>query len=151
MSSGTHEHEVTVRRLVRATPARVFAAWTEPAHLLRWWGPGPVTCSRADVDLRVGGAFSLTNDLPDGGQVVISGRYDDVDPPHRLAYSWTVTPGEHREHSRVEVTFRAQGSGTEVEVTHTRIPSATVRHDHQQGWLGCLEGLAEHLDRPVGD
>src|SRR5262249_47241843 len=44
-----------VRRVIRAPVERVFAAWTEPAHLVRWWGPAPVVCCGAEVDLRVGG------------------------------------------------------------------------------------------------
>src|SRR5262249_36942533 len=45
---------LVVRRTIRASAERIFDAWTRPEHLLVWWGPRPVTCSGADVDLRVG-------------------------------------------------------------------------------------------------
>ena len=43
--------QLSTRRWIAAPPDRVFAAWTEPEHLRRWWGPGEVTCPAAEVDL----------------------------------------------------------------------------------------------------
>jgi uncharacterized protein YndB with AHSA1/START domain len=47
----------------------------------------------------------------------------------------------------VSVTFEASGTNTEVTVTHERIPSIPVRDVHEQGWHGCLDGLAEYLSQ----
>jgi uncharacterized protein YndB with AHSA1/START domain len=57
------------RRTIRASVERVFEAWTQPELLRAWWGPRPVTCSGADVDLRVGGKYRIVNALPDGSSV----------------------------------------------------------------------------------
>ena len=46
---------------------------------------------------------------------------------------------------RVTVTFESCGETTEVIVTHERIPSEPVRDRHEQGWIGCLDGLADYL------
>src|SRR3954465_13076686 len=45
------ETALTVRRRIAAPPERLFAYWTDPAHLARWWGPAGVTCDSATVDL----------------------------------------------------------------------------------------------------
>lgn len=45
---------------------------------------------------------------------------------------------------RVTVRFVAVGSKTEVTVFHERIPAADVRARHEQGWNGCLDGLARY-------
>jgi uncharacterized protein YndB with AHSA1/START domain len=134
---------LVVRRTIKAPVARVFEAWTQPEQLRRWWGPRPVTCSDAEVDLRVGGAYRIGNLVPDGHVVWISGEFEVVDPPHRLVYTWHVegkappTP----ERSRVTVRFEPHAAGTEVIVVHERIPTQETRADHEQGWNGCLEGL----------
>jgi uncharacterized protein YndB with AHSA1/START domain len=133
---------LVVRRFVRASPDRVFAAWTEPELLRRWWGPKPVTCCEASVDLRVGGAYRIGNLLPDGNVVWISGEFDVVEPPSRLVYTWLVE-GKGRIHDRslVTVRFEPRDGGTDVIVVHERIDSEETRHDHEAGWHGCLAGL----------
>ena len=65
---------VSVRRVVPAAPERVFEAWTDPELLICWWGPSHVTCTRAEVDARPGGAYRLDNQLPDGSVLVIEER-----------------------------------------------------------------------------
>jgi len=78
---------LVARRFIRASAERVFAAWTEPDHLRQWWGPRPVTCCEASVDLRVGGGYRIGNLLPDGTVVWIAGAFEVVEPPKRLVYS----------------------------------------------------------------
>jgi uncharacterized protein YndB with AHSA1/START domain len=50
---------------------------------------------------------------------------------------------------RVAVQFEPQGDATEVIVVHERIPNAAMKDKHQQGWEGCLDGLADYLSREV--
>lgn len=63
---------LVVRRTIRASAERIFDAWTQPEHLMAWWGPKPVTCSSAGVDLRTGGKYRIVNALPDGNAVTIA-------------------------------------------------------------------------------
>ncbi len=120
---------LVVRRTINATAEQLFEAWTQPAHLKRWWGPRPVTCVDAEIDLRVGGGYRIANQFPDGRILWIFGEFEVIDPPHE----------------RVTVRFEPRGSATEVIVEHERIPNATTRDRHQQGWDGCLDGLANYL------
>jgi uncharacterized protein YndB with AHSA1/START domain len=139
---------LVVRRSMRAPVARVFEAWTQPEHLLRWWGPRPVTCAEAQVDLRVGGAYRIGNLLPDGSVLFIFGEFELVEPPRRLVYTWFLerAGASASEASRVTVRFEPQGQGTEVIIVHERIESQALRTDHEQGWNGCLDSLAAFLD-----
>ena len=140
----THSIVLVVRRTIRAPAERVFAAWTQPEQLRRWWGPRPVTCAEAEVDLRVGGEYRIGNLLPDRSVLWISGEFEVVEPPERLVYTWQVEKKDAPapERSRVSVRFVPRDGGTEVIVTHERIDSEATRADHEQGWNGCLDGLA---------
>jgi uncharacterized protein YndB with AHSA1/START domain len=124
----SHSIALVIRRTINASVARVFEAWTQPEQLRRWWGPRPVTCSAADVDLRVGGEYRIGNLLPDG----------------TVVYTWEIErkgkPSPER--SRVTVRFEAHDDKTEVIVVHERIDTDETRADHEQGWNGCLDGLA---------
>jgi uncharacterized protein YndB with AHSA1/START domain len=131
---------LVVRRTIRATAERIFDAWTLPEHLRIWWGPRPVTCSGAEVDLRVGGRYRIANALPDGTTVVIEGEFRDIQRPHLLVYTWQMGQGAE-ESSLVTVRFQSRGDATEVVIVHESVPSAAERDSHEKGWNGCLDGL----------
>jgi uncharacterized protein YndB with AHSA1/START domain len=135
---------LVMRRIIRATPARLFEAWTEPTQLRGWWGPEGITCEGAEVDLRVGGRYRIDNALPDGRIVVLVGEFEVIERPNRLTYTWRVdgTPGASE---RVTVRFEPRAGATEVIVTHERIPDEIARDQHRRGWEGCLDGLARHV------
>ncbi len=132
--------ELRVRRVIAARPEQLFDAWTRPELLQQWWGPPGVQCIAAEVDLRAGGAYRIGNELPDGRILWIHGEFELVEPPHRLVYSWRL--GDEPV-SRVTVRFAAiEERSTEVVIHHERIHSAAARDEHEDGWIGCLDGLA---------
>jgi uncharacterized protein YndB with AHSA1/START domain len=135
---------LTVRRVIAAPPLKLFEAWTTPALLRAWWGPKDVRCVEAEVDLRIGGAYRLGNQLPDGRVLWITGAFEQIERPKKLVYSWQI--GDEST-SRVTVCFEPVELGsTEVTVFHERIGSAAVSDDHSAGWAGCLQGLADWSD-----
>lgn len=145
-SSDEQALSLTVRRTIRASAERVFAAWTQPARLMDWWGPDPITCPAAEVDLRPGGRYRIANRYADGTMIWIQGEFERVEPPHVLVYSWSLEPGPPMS-SRVTVRFEPRGDDlTEVIVLHERLPDVALRDMHEQGWTGCLEGLAAYLE-----
>lgn len=139
---------LVVRRKIYAPAEQLFEAWTQPRHLKRWWGPRPVRCVDAEIDLRVGGGYQIANQFPDGRLLWIFGEFEVVDPPHKLVYTWRVDP-QSQVCERVTVEFEQRGDATEVIVMHERIPNRATRDRHQEGWEGCLDRLANYLTREV--
>ena len=131
---------LVVRRAIRATPERLFDAWTQPTQLRQWWGPEDAECADAQVDLRVGGQYRIANRFRDGRVVWITGEFEVIEPPHRLEYTWRVEPQTAWE--RVSVRFERSRTGTDVVVTHERIADERTRDSHEQGWRECLDKLA---------
>ncbi|HZH39697.1 MAG TPA: SRPBCC domain-containing protein [Gemmatimonadales bacterium] len=134
---------LTVRKTIPASPERLFAAWTTPAELVRWWGPQGVTCVDPSVDVRVGGSYRIGNRFADGRVSWITGEFEVVDPPHRVVYTWRLDDAAEAE--RVSVSFEARGAETLVTVRHERIPDTRARDGHEAGWKGCLEGLDTYV------
>ena len=66
---------LTLKRRLNAPPEKVYAAWTDPAQISKWFGPdaGPVT--RAETDVRVGGRFHVVFHSEDGEEHDVSGVY----------------------------------------------------------------------------
>ncbi|MFT7582969.1 MAG: hypothetical protein ACI9MR_004655 [Myxococcota bacterium] len=141
---------LVVRRTVTATVNRVFAAWTRPEEMARWWGPRDVRCGSVAIDLRVDGRYEIVNILPDSSTVVIHGRFLKIEAPHLLVYSWSVgaplVPDLAHPTEQVTVRFLAVGdTQTEIVVVHERIATQPTVDSHTYGWLGCLDGLDAHL------
>jgi uncharacterized protein YndB with AHSA1/START domain len=134
---------LVVRRTIRATPDALFAAWTQPSQLIKWWGPAGVECIDAQVDLRIGGAYRIANRFPDGRVVWISGEFESIEPPHSLVYTWQVEPSVSAP-ERVTVRFDARGDATHVVIQHERIVDPEARAGHEAGWEGCLDGLTSY-------
>lgn len=137
---------LVVRRIVKASRERVFAVWTDPRHLLKWWGPKGVQCVDPAVDLRVGGSYRIGNQLPDGSTLWIAGEYEEISPPEKLIFSWRVEGRKSPpQQVIVELIERNEGRETEVVVIHKRIPDQATYEDHLAGWIGCLDGLCEYM------
>jgi uncharacterized protein YndB with AHSA1/START domain len=136
---------LVVRRRIQAPPEKLFAAWTEPAQLLLWWGPEGVVCADARVDLRPGGSYRIANRMPDGSLLWICGVFEVIEAPVRLIYSWHLE-GLAGPAERVTVEFVRHGDATDVVVTHERIADAAARAGHERGWHACLDGLARHYE-----
>jgi uncharacterized protein YndB with AHSA1/START domain len=133
-------------RVLRAPPARVFRALTEPEDLARWWGPNGFTTPGIEIDLRVGGAYRFAMQPPAGAIFHLTGEYREVEPPVRLAYTfrWEEPDPEDRE-TLVTLTLRDLGGSTELTFTQGVFATERRRALHEGGWS---EGLVR-LERVV--
>ncbi|HSM35097.1 MAG TPA: SRPBCC domain-containing protein [Longimicrobiales bacterium] len=142
-------HSLRVTRVVPASPARVFAAWTEAPHLRRWSCPEGVEVSDAEVDLRVGGAYRILMRGPEGERYTAFGTYREIQPPRRLVYTWDWEEKEHAVgETVVTVEFVDRGAATEVIVTHEGFGADEAAAGHEEGWTSCLNRLEGYLAAP---
>jgi uncharacterized protein YndB with AHSA1/START domain len=145
-----------VTRLIKAPRERVFAAWTTPADIVKWFGPGTCRVLSADVDLRVGGEYRFRVNSPEcaedstskgeaTSEMEVFGKYREIKRPSRLVYTWTWEPRMDFGESVVTVDFLDKEGFTEVQITHDKLPGAEQREKHSHGWNGCLDKLETHL------
>lgn len=136
---------LTVKRTVNAPIDRVWQAWTDPAELKRWYGPAHMTTPVADVDLKVGGAYTVTMKGEDGEHTV-KGTFTDVQPPHKLAFTWQ-WEGSPEGETNVSVELNeVSDDQTEVVLRHTGFAGDESRDTHAQGWESTMDALEKHLD-----
>ncbi|MEU4528318.1 SRPBCC domain-containing protein [Micromonospora ureilytica] len=79
--------EIVLSRLFEAPAQLVFAAFTQPELLARWYGARGWRLTECDVDLRIGGRWRFVSQGPEGAQMVQAGVYRQVEPSHRLVYT----------------------------------------------------------------
>ncbi|MFI0369741.1 SRPBCC family protein [Actinomadura sp. 1N219] len=81
------DRAIVMSRDFAAPRALVFAAWTEPDLVRRWYGAHGWDVVAAEIDLRVGGAWRFVWRGPDGAGMAAGGVYREIDPPARLVYT----------------------------------------------------------------
>jgi uncharacterized protein YndB with AHSA1/START domain len=142
------EYDVTTTRVFNAPRELVWAAWTEPEQLTRWWGPRGLTTplESITVDLRPGGVFALTMVGPDGSLNRSDGHFDEVVEYERLAFSGEVPNSPMLERASTVVTFTDLGDGrTEVVAVNRLIAVAQMPALAQAGWASQFDRLEELL------
>jgi uncharacterized protein YndB with AHSA1/START domain len=150
------DNVIVISRVIDAPRELVFEAFTDPRHLVQFWGPKGFSAPACEVDLRVGGAFRVDMRAPDGSTYPCTGTYREIVPPERLVYAGKASDdhpcgGGLPPHSVVTMTFEAHGAGTKVTI-HTRLASAADREaaiagGFHSGWTECLDRLADALAR----
>ena len=135
---GKNLPSVTIVRRIKAPPAKVWAAITEPKLMMQWWGPDAGPTLRADIDVRPGGRFSVVFRLLNGEEHNPTGIYQEVIPERKLAFTWDL-PGERE--SLVTFLLKPIDGGTELTLLHEHLPDEAACDSHEQGWNGLLDKL----------
>lgn len=143
MSTAMERAILTLSRTFAASRERVFAAWTEPEQIKKWFGPDACEVIEAHVDLRVGGEYRFWATSPRMGEFSLRGEYREVIPPAKLVYTWQWEndPDFADQETRVTVEFLDAGGSTEVRLTHENLPSADSVKNHEHGWSGSFDKL----------
>ena len=100
---------LTLKRRSTRRPEKVYAAWTDPEKIARWFGPAQVKAGsvQADIDLRVGGRYRISFKTATASIYQVDGVYREVMPNERIAFSWAWHSTPERE-SQVTVSLQAR-------------------------------------------
>jgi len=118
----------------------VWKMWTDPEHLVQWWGPNGFSVTTKKVDVRPGGEWVFTMHGPDGTDYFNHIIFRDLVKPERIAYSHVSGPLFES-----TVTFTEHGGRTTVDV-RMEFETAELR-DRVATEFGAVEGLHQHLGR----
>ncbi|MEO6276389.1 SRPBCC family protein [Roseateles sp.] len=135
---------VTLHRVLRCPPDRVYRAFTMPAAMAKWLPPHGFTGTVHEMDAQVGGSYrmSFTNFTTGGGHS-FGGRYLELVPGQKLRYTATFDdpnlPGE----MTTTVELRAVFCGTEVHIRQEGIPDMIPAEACYLGWQESLTLLAQ--------
>jgi uncharacterized protein YndB with AHSA1/START domain len=109
------DRELVMTRVFKAPPRIVFDAWTKSELFQLWWAPksSPVPMLSCEMDVRVGGGYSVTFGHDAAQAMTFFGKYLEVDPPSRLV--WSNEEGD--DISITTVTFEDQDGQTLLVMT----------------------------------
>jgi uncharacterized protein YndB with AHSA1/START domain len=144
--------EITLTRIIEAPRDLVFRMWTDPAHLVKWWGPRDFTNPVCEIDARPGGTLRIVMRAPDGTDYPMAGTFREIVFPERLVFTNCALDrdGNVLLDGLTTVTFAKQGEKTKltVQTRATALVHAAARYleGMQAGWEQTLDGLEQHAE-----
>ena len=117
-------------------PEELFAYFTEPDLLQRWWSP------QATVEPKLGGAYHLSWPEMDWH---LRGVYTDFEPAHWLGFTWHWDQEPDLPTRQVNLLIEPAGTGSRLTITHGRYDQSRRdqddRQSHLEGWTYFLGQL----------
>ena len=141
-NASSAEH-LRIERTLPAPRALVYQAFTEPARMMRWFGPHGFTATTITLDVREGGAWRGGMRGPDGTEQIASGVYREVVPDQRLVFTYAWESAGVRGHETVcQVELSDDGPHTRLVFTQGPFETAESSQNHQAGWAEAFEKLS---------
>jgi uncharacterized protein YndB with AHSA1/START domain len=138
-------------RVIDAPRDLVWAAFTDPKHLAKWWGPNGFSTTTSTHEFKVGGVWRFVMHGPDGRDYENRITFDRIVKPERLEYHHGGGDDVEPVQFRTIVTFEDLGGKTKVTLRGT-FPSAEdrARVIREYGADKGLEQTLARLDEYVG-
>ena len=144
--------DLVLEREVDVAPELVWAAWTDPKHLVHWFTPAPWKTPVAELDVRPGGKFRTVMRGPEGQEFDNQGCFLEVVPNERLVWTGTMTQGFRPQSAAAPYLFTAmilmepKGSGTRYRAI---VVHGTAEACQQHAQMGFHDGWGKALDQLV--
>jgi uncharacterized protein YndB with AHSA1/START domain len=140
-------NSVTLTHHAEAAIERVFRAFADAGELKCWFGPEGMGIKSAQMDARVGGAYRVEMQSPDGDIYTVKGTIQELSQPDTIAYTWTWEEDEEADEHESLVTIRltSTGESTDIELIHTRLASDESAQRHREGWTSTFSDLERYL------
>lgn len=137
------QRTLVLTRIFKAPIHLVFDAWTNPKHLVHWWGPKDFNLPHCEQDFRVGGKYRFCMRGPDGSDHWVRGEYTHIEYPTRLNFTWLRENADGDIWCDTVVAITLEKHGTSTILTLSQTTFATVAHceEHTFGWNECLDRL----------
>src|SRR3954463_9760812 len=161
-STSSKEPTLVITRIFDAPRELVFKVWTDPKHIVNWWGPGGFTAPHATVDLRVGGALHYCMRGPDGKDYWTKGFFHEIVVPEKIVCTMFFSDKDGNLRSAADygmgadfpgemldtVTFeKVAGNKTRLTIRRSTPMAISKKYMEDQGWNSSLDKLAAELAR----
>lgn len=133
---------LSIKRIIKASPEAVYAAWLDPATISRFMAGGAdQRVTEARTDPRVGGSFRIV--MTSDKEIAHTGHYKDLVPHSLIRFTWEspYSPAD----SEVTIQLAPVAEVTELTLSQVKFLSEGARDGHKGGWTMILDRLANAL------
>ena len=146
----TMDREIVISRVFDAPRELVWEVWTDPKHVVHWWGPNGFTTTIETMDVRPGGVWKHVMHGPDGTDYPNKSVFIEVVKPERIVYSH----GGGREGgpgAQFEATWTFDAlEGNKTRATGRMVFASAADREHVVREFKAVEGGHQTLGRLAG-
>ena len=145
-------NSVSLHRVLKAPPEKVYRAFTDPIAIASWLPPYGFLCTVHEMNVQVGGSFRMSfHNFTTGNSHSFGGQYLELKPDAYLKYTDQFDdpnlPGE----MTTTVELKKVSVGTEINILQQDIPSMIPAEMCYLGWQESLEKLAKLVEPEIPD
>ena len=145
-------NSVSLHRVLKATPEKVYRAFTDSKAIASWLPPYGFLCTVHEMNVKVGGSFRMSfHNFSTDNSHSFGGKYLEIKPAEFLKYTDKFDdpnlPGE----MITSVWLQKVSVGTEIKIVQEGIPSVIPVEACYLGWQESLEKLAKLVEPEIPD
>lgn len=145
-------NSVSLHRVIKATPEKIFKAFSDPLAMASWFPPYGFLCSIQQMDFKVGGTYHMKFiNFSTGNGHSFGGSYLEIKPNELIQYTDTFDdpnlPGE----MITTISLKKVSCGTEFNAVQAGIPAAIPVEMGYLGWQESLEKLIKLVEPEIPD
>ena len=145
-------NSVSLHRVLKATPEKVYRAFTDPVAIASWLPPYGFLCTVHEFNVKQGGSFRMSfHNFSTGNGHSFGGNYLEVKPNEFLKYTDKFDdpnlPGE----MITMISFQKVSVGTEIKIQQDGIPEVIPAEMCYLGWQESLDKLTRLVEPEIPD
>jgi uncharacterized protein YndB with AHSA1/START domain len=143
---------VKLHRVFKASPEKVYRAFTEADALASWLPPYGFVARVHEIDVRVGGGYKMSfTNFTTGNSHSFGGKYSELRPNEYMRYTDKFDSPDLPGEMTNTITFRKVLVGTELQITQEGIPDAIPVEMCYLGWEDSLDKLKRLVEPEIKD
>jgi len=146
------DNSVKLHRVLKASPEKVYRAFTDTNAIASWLPPYGFLCIVHERDARVGGSYKMSFiNFSTGNSHSFGGKFLEMVPNEFLKYTDTFDDPNLPGAMITSVWFKKVSVGTDFTVIQENIPSVIPAEMCYLGWQESLEKLAKLVEVEIKD
>lgn len=143
---------ITLHRVVKAPPERVYRAFLEPQALVKWYPPHGFTCRVLSMDARVGGGYKMAfTNFSSGKSHSFAGTFLELIPNSLIRLNDQFDDPNLPGLMQVTIRLKPVLIGTELTIEQSGVPEAIPAEFCYAGWQESLQLLALLTEPEIPD
>ena len=143
---------ITLHRVIKAPPERVYRAFIEPEALVKWYPPHGFTCRVLSMDARVGGGYKMAfTNFSSGKSHSFAGTFLELIPNSLIRLNDQFDDPNLPGLMQVTIRLKPVLIGTELTIEQSGVPEAIPAEFCYAGWQESLQLLALLTEPEVSD
>lgn len=145
-------NSVSLHRVIKAPPQKVYRAFTEASALAWWIPPYGFLCTIHEMNVQEGGTFKMSFDnFSTGNGHSFGGKYIEIKPNEFLKYSDIFDDPKLPGEMTTSVWLQKVLVGTEIKIIQENIPAVIPLEMCYLGWQDSLEKLMKLVEPEIPD